>query len=470
MPKNGFIDNVSIGNPCTADWDKMVGSDLVRTCEHCAKDVNNLSEMTRKDAKRLVRASDGNICIRYMQHPVTKRPVFADQMIQITRRAPGIAAGVMTASISLSTMANAQTAAHPQVEMPIVARDVRELTTLTPGSNIDAENGRSAAKLTGTIFDQNGAVIQNAVVSIVNLSTSTSHRLTTNDEGRYILTNAEPGNYRIESTAAGFAESSAEIALAAGSENTQDITLEIKLEATVEIIADNIIETGSWGGGVIAISRDYSTALARAVDSEEIDEVREMISKGEDVNGRDKNYDDVTPLFVAVENGSLEIAEMLINSGAKINVRDKNKQTALMRLDADAKPELIDLLVSHGVKLNLSDNDGNTALILASGGISTEVLRALINAGADVNLANKEGKTPLMRAAEAGHLENVRLLLESGANVNARDKEGENAWYYAEEDAVEQLLVSYGVEVSPDEDETPSDDDPKVVISRYQHR
>ncbi|MBK6750826.1 MAG: ankyrin repeat domain-containing protein [Acidobacteria bacterium] len=461
MPKNGFIDNVSVGSPCTADWDKMVGSEMVRTCEHCSKDVNNLSEMNRKDAKRLVRASDGNICIRYMKHPVTKRPVFAGQMYQITRRVPGIAAGVMTASLSLSTAAYAQSEGVV-TGVPHVSRGPLEISTL-----VKPQNSETAAtgRISGTILDPHGAVIQNAVVSVINVATNIDHKLTTNDEGQYTLSGLAPGNYRIESTAAGFAESSAEIAVTADSETNTDLTLEIKLEATVEIIADTSITTDSWGG-VIAVSRDYATALARAVDSEEIDEVRELISKGENVNGKDKNYDDLTPLFIAVENGSLEIAEMLIDSGAKLNVRDRNKQTALMRLDADARPELIDLLVRHGVKLNLSDNDGNTALILASGGVSTEVLRALIDAGADVNLANKEGKTPLMRAAEAGHLENVRLLLESGANVNARDKEGENAWYYAEEDAVEQLLVSYGSEVMPDEPETDPNDDSKQVISR----
>ncbi len=379
MPKNGFIDNVSVGTPCTEDWNKMVGSDQVRMCEHCAKDVNNLSELTRKDAKRLVRASDGNICIRYMQHPVTKRPVFADQMYQITRRAPSIAAGVVTTSMSLSTIAYGQAAPTGEVNLPINGRSVLELTTLLPG---------------------------------------TPHAST------------------------------------------------VRSEAVVELQIDEPQIFTSFGG-VIAVSRDYATPLARAVDSDNIEEVRDLIVNGANVNGKDKNYDDLTPLFLAVENGSIEIAQMLLESGAKVNARDKNKQTALMRLDANARPEMIELLVRHGAKLNLSDNEGNTALILGSGGISTDVLRALIDAGADINVPNREGKTPLMRAAEGGHLENVRLLLESGANANARDDEGENAWDYAEEDAIEQLLVSYGAEARDDENEgNPSNDDPKIVISR----
>ena len=458
MPKNGFIDNVSVGSPCTEDWDKMVGSRSVRMCEHCAKDVNNLSEMTRKDAKRLVRASDGNICIRYMKHPVTKRPIFADQMYQITRRATGIAAGVMTASIGLSTAAYAQ--GGRLVNETADARDSQELATLKTLVK-DSATGR----ISGTIFDQNGAVIQNASVNVFDIGAGSTHKLRTNGDGQYILTGLKPGNYRLESTADGFAESSAEIAVTAGSETTKDITLEIKLEASVDVIADISITVDSLGG-VIAVSRDYSTALARAVDNEDFDEVRDLIARGENVNGKDENYDNITPIFIAIENGDLQMVSLLLDSGAKINVRDRNKQTPLMRIDDDASAELVETLVRAGAKLNLSDNEGSTALVYASANASTEVLAALINAGADVNIANKAGETPLMKAADKGDIESVRLLLISGANVNARDKEGDNAWDYADENEIEQLLVSFGVEVPPDETPAVRIENPDLNIRR----
>src|SRR5436190_15025232 len=108
MSKKSFIDSVEVKSPCTEDWEKMHGNDRVRFCDHCAKDVKNLSAVTRKEAMRLVRASGGNLCIRYMQDPVTKRPLFAEQLLQITRRAPSLAAGVMSASMSLSTLSYAQ--------------------------------------------------------------------------------------------------------------------------------------------------------------------------------------------------------------------------------------------------------------------------------------------------------------------------------------------------------------------------
>ena len=110
MSKKSFIDSVEVGSPCSEDWNQMQGTDKIRLCSHCVKHVNNLSEMTRKEATKLVRASNGIICIRYIANPVTKRPMFAEQLLQITRRRPGIAAGVMSASLSLSTFAHAQEA------------------------------------------------------------------------------------------------------------------------------------------------------------------------------------------------------------------------------------------------------------------------------------------------------------------------------------------------------------------------
>lgn len=450
MPKNGFIDNVSVGNACTEDWNKMVGSRSVRMCEHCTKDVNNLSEMTRKDAKRLVRASDGNICIRYMKHPVTKRPIFADQMYQITRRASGIAAGVMTASMSLSTMAYAQGGASisrlPQAPTDEKSESTKAQPAESPddkvvrsSENENAKDPIAVSSLEVLVVDPQGAVVSGATVTITNSDSTPQFSSSgiSNADGLAVFEQMPVGVFYVDATANGFRLSRQTASVSLGKVTVVRTTLDIAGEVFLS--------------GVIAVSRDYSTALVRAVDNDDIDEVRDLIARGENVNGKDENYDNITPLFVAVENGDREIVRLLLDSGAKVNVRDRNKQTPLMRIDDDASAELVEILVQAGAKLNLSDNEGSTALIYASANAPTEVLAALINAGADVNIANKAGETPLMKAADKGDIESVRLLLISGANVNARDKEGDNAWDYADEDEIEQLLVSFGVEVPPDE-------------------
>lgn len=431
MSKNRFIDNVRVGSPCTEDWTKMRGNDRVRMCDHCVKEVNNLSELTRKQAKRLVRSSDGNICIRYYEHPVTKAPLFAAQLHQITRRV-GITAGVVGASMSLATLTYAQGGPVPLNSSNF---DKNALETTRTGSSekkpekADAEFGA----LGGTITDPNGAVIPGAVLRFKNDAGKDDIIMTASQDGEYYRASLPIGNYTIFVKASGFKQSVLQSVTVKGDGTT---VVNVTLEPNALVILS----------GVVAVSRDYSSALGRAVDNDDVDEVRKLIADGANVNEKDKGYDDITPLFIAVENGNVEIAKLLIGAGAKVNVRNSDKQTALMQMDGDATAELVNLLIGAGAKVDLINDDGDTALNLAAENCNTDVIQALIDGGADVNLANKEGVTPLMNAADKGDIESVRAILNAGALVNARDEDGDNAWEYADEKEIEDLLVSYGSE------------------------
>ncbi|HMT08777.1 MAG TPA: ankyrin repeat domain-containing protein [Pyrinomonadaceae bacterium] len=456
MTTKRFIDNVRVASPCTEDWDKMRGNDRVRMCDHCVKEVNNLSELTRKQAKQLVRSSDGNICIRYFEHPVTKAPLFSAQLHQITRRT-GIAAGVVGASMSLATLTYAQGSPEPLNSSNF---DKKALAAARAGTETkkDTKSETNSGNLGGVITDPNGAVIPGAVLKFTNDETKDVITMTTSSEGEYYRSALPAGNYTINVNASGFKPSVISAVTVKGGETTVvDVTLELHQLVVLS--------------GVIGVSRDYSTDLGRAVDNDDIDEVRTLLANGANVNEKDKDYDNITPLFIAVENGNVEIAKLLIASGAKVNVRNSEKQTALMQMDGDATAEMVNLLIGAGAKVNLLDDEGNTSLILAAENCSTEVLKALIDAGADVNLGNKEGVTPLMNAADKGDIESVRLILNSGAMVNARDEDGDNAWEYADEKEIEDLLVSYGSEtrfIEPEgnyEDEEKPNEQPKPVIN-----
>ena len=362
MSKKSFIDSVKVGEACSEDWAKMDGNDRFRFCSHCSKHVNNLSEMTRKEAARFVRASDGNICIRYEVDPRSQRPMFAGTLHQITRRAPGITAGVMTASMALSTATYAQTS-QPQLSKPVV------VTSPVTGNDVNSR--------------------ENVITS----------------------------------------------------RPIQDLPI----PETVTI---------AMGGVMVAV--EYTSALSRAVANEDVDAVRDLISKGEKVNAKEDSYSKITPLFVAVEQGNVEIVQMLLDAGAKVNARDKQKQTPLMRIDGDATPELIAVLIRSGAKVGLTDNEGNTALILSANYAEAAIIQALIDAGADINHANNEGYTALMRAADNGNVETVKILLEAGAQVNAVNEDGDNAWDLSSNDEVKELLATYGSRVKIEDDEKPS--------------
>ena len=101
MPKKSFIDAIEVKKPCSENWDEMTGNEKVRFCSHCSKSVNNISEMSRKEAMRLVRRSEGRLCVRYEVHPKTHLPVFSAKFGRIARQT-GVAAGVLGASLALA--------------------------------------------------------------------------------------------------------------------------------------------------------------------------------------------------------------------------------------------------------------------------------------------------------------------------------------------------------------------------------
>ena len=61
------LESVHIANPCSADWGKMQGDDRVRFCQSCAKNVFNLSELSRVEAEKLITEKQGNLCVQYYQ-------------------------------------------------------------------------------------------------------------------------------------------------------------------------------------------------------------------------------------------------------------------------------------------------------------------------------------------------------------------------------------------------------------------
>ncbi len=435
MSKNEFLKQIEVKNHCTQDWDEMTGNEEVRFCSHCNFSVNNLSTMTRKKALKIVREAEGRICVRYVQNPVDKTPVFADRLYQITRRA-GIAAGVLGASLSLSTLTYAQGEPRPRL--------INNETEISQTEKTDEDKTEStAASLSGTIIDSQGNFASGVSVSLTNLKSNESFYAETNSDGFYefkdvaegiykLVVLNEKGNAQIES-----------LEILPSSENRQDLALAPPV-VNAEIISDLPSGVNFVTMGLVVSTIVYENPLSLAVSNDDIEEVKNLIAKGADVNGREKNSKNTTPLFLAVENGNAEITETLLNFGAKINARDDEKQTPLMKLDEDATPELVRLLIKHGAKINLTDKQGNTALILAVEYGRAEVLQELINNGADVNAQNNEGTTALMRAAFDDDLEKVKILLLAGANVNLKNKEGETAFEQTTDEDIEKLLESYG--------------------------
>jgi len=423
MSKKSLVDSIEVKTPCSEDWNEMQGNSKVRFCSHCSFEVNNISELSRKQAMRLVRDSGGRICVRYIKNPVTSKPVFAGKFYQITRRA-GLAAGVLGASLTLSTLTYAQggdtieiKSTDTQIKEPLKKREKEETT----------ESG--TARLSGTITDPNGAVIPGVTVTLLKGGFQ-ERTATSNDEGFYEFTDISGGDYAIVFQGGSqFKTANA----AQGIQEGTNVVVNISLEMGEQMMIMGLM-----------VSTSYVSPMHLAVSNNDLEAVRDLIAKGANVNEKDENYSSITPLFIAVENGNTEMVETLLNFGARVNFKDQNKQTPLMSMDEDATPELVRLLIKHGAKINFTDGMGNTPLIIAARSVRAEVLQILLDHGADVNRQNKQGQTALMNAAEADNLESVRALILAGANVNVKNKEGETAWDLTANDEIEKLLESNG--------------------------
>lgn len=65
--KANWLDNLHIATPCRADWERMDWEDAegrIRFCRTCEKNVYNISLMSREEALDLIRAKEGQLCLR----------------------------------------------------------------------------------------------------------------------------------------------------------------------------------------------------------------------------------------------------------------------------------------------------------------------------------------------------------------------------------------------------------------------
>src|ERR1700742_4612019 len=78
------------------------------------------------------------------------------------------------------------------------------LITLMSAVAIFAQTQSTAADLSGTVVDPNGAVVAGATVTAKNNSTGLTRTVTANDQGEFQIIALPPGDYEISAEAANF--------------------------------------------------------------------------------------------------------------------------------------------------------------------------------------------------------------------------------------------------------------------------
>ncbi len=451
MSKKSFIDSVEVKEPCPENWNKMHGTEKVRFCSHCTKHVTNLTEMTRKEALRFVQASDGRICIRYIPNPVTRRPLFADQLLQITRRTAGLAAGIMTASIGLSSISYAQSEPSNTPLPDVVVEKQVDVPLLSNETETTADDEKLGV-IQGTIRDYNGQPVAGVTV-FLNTAGESHYAATdavTDENGLYRFSKLDPDGYmlRVVSSSGKWKKVSPGLTLSAGQTIVQDLNVRVVHKAVSIDSIVNVIRGEGFGGAMAMMQ--YSLPLSDAVARHDMETVKQLLETGTKPNARDKNYEDITPLFIAVENGDIAITRLLLQYGANPNAADKTRRTPLMFVDSDATPELITLLLQAGAKVNVHDKSGESPLFAAVKSGKAEIVQALIDAGADIDATDENSVTALMKAVDDDQLLIVNALITFGADVNARDKSGESVWDKTSDPKIEKALVNAGARADYD--------------------
>lgn len=189
---------------------------------------------------------------------------------------------------------------------------------------------------------------------------------------------------------------------------------------------------------------ELAKSLYSAVQRGDLEDVRELISKGADVNwlsymgntpllvsvkNRDLAitrlliqtgvYDLETPLMVAVDSGYEEEIELLIDAGAQLNIRRPSGYPVFVDAVHTRNERIVQMFIDAGVNINIATDYGLNALIAAAEEGYTSIVQILINAGA------QQGKTTALCEAVYGYnVKIVKLLIKEGANYNIQDRYG----------------------------------------------
>src|SRR5688500_14180037 len=89
-----------------------------------------------------------------------------------------------------SAMSMTRNTRHPLVRIAV-------FTLFLSLSVISVSAQTNKGTISGTVTDQGGAVVQNAVVTVTNMDTAAERSVNTGDDGTFTVPLLEPGKYRI---------------------------------------------------------------------------------------------------------------------------------------------------------------------------------------------------------------------------------------------------------------------------------
>ena len=197
------------------------------------------------------------------------------------------------------------------------------------------------------------------------------------------------------------------------------------------------------------------SVLHHAVDNDDVEKCRDLLSKGYDPNIVDYIIDDAdyTPLMRAAEKGNMEICQLLCDKGADLSCVDRFGRTAPTIAAEEGHLQVGLYLLCQNTDM---EKIRSFNLYYAAKEGNIEKCKKVLKTEVDINLVHMDYKeTPLYIAAKMGHSEICELLIENGANSNIKGgSDDRSPIYFVCKDGniqLAELMLSQGLE------------DPKIV-------
>jgi ankyrin repeat protein len=173
--------------------------------------------------------------------------------------------------------------------------------------------------------------------------------------------------------------------------------------------------------------------LFDAIEEDNIENVKLLLSKGVDVNAKD----DIgwNPLSLAYKKDKLKIMELLLDNGADTEIKVRPTKFYIL---ADAlfnyKDDIVKLLVRKGANVNVKYVDVRPILYLRLSESDLEIFNLFVEKGVDVSVRGVKDETSLICACGSwrSSLEIVKTILKLNPELlHMKNDNDENALMHA---------------------------------------
>jgi carboxypeptidase family protein len=193
----------------------------------------------------------------------------------------------------------------------------------------------ASGTVAGTVTDPSGAVVNGATVTLTDTSTKNSRSVTTNESGRYIFVNVDPGTYDVSIGKQGFATTKTQTTVQVGVATTLNMALQVGGGNTVVEVtaAGTELQTmnatvGNTLTGVAldnlpSLNRDVSTFVELqpgvspdgSVSGAVVDQSSFMLDGGNNTNDMDGSMSVYTASFAGDPTGGISNQSFAVAAG-----------------------------------------------------------------------------------------------------------------------------------------------------------